>query len=170
VTALQLLPPRQLAVLVLRDVLGFHANEVAEMLDSTTESVSSALKRGRTSLQRRQPASRDREPPPIAESPAEQALVAKFVRAYESADLDALVALLTDDVFMSMPPMPLEYEGREVVARFCALLSALAASTTSCRPARTVSRRSGSTYMPLAVSAMALASSCSPSPAIGSAP
>jgi RNA polymerase sigma-70 factor (ECF subfamily) len=48
--------------------------------------------------------------------------VAKFVSAYESADLNALVALLTDDVFMSMPPMPLEYEGRDVVARFCACL------------------------------------------------
>ena len=46
--------------------------------------------------------------------------MAKFVRAWESADLDALVALLTDDVFMSMPPMPFEYEGRDVVARFCA--------------------------------------------------
>jgi RNA polymerase sigma-70 factor (TIGR02960 family) len=122
VTALQLLPPRQLAVLVLRDVLGFHANEVAEMLDSTTESVNSALKRARASLQRRQPACADCEPPPIAGSPAEEALAAKFARAYESADLDALVALLTDDVFMSMPPMPLEYEGRNVVARFCALL------------------------------------------------
>jgi RNA polymerase sigma-70 factor (TIGR02960 family) len=122
VTALQLLPPRQLAVLVLRDVLGFHANEVAEMLDSTTESVNSALKRARASLQRRQPASADCAPPPMAGSPAEGALVAKFVRAYESADLDALVALLTDDVFMSMPPMPLEYEGRDVVARFCTLL------------------------------------------------
>ena len=122
VTALQLLPPRQLAVLVLRDVLGFHANEVAEMLDSTTESVNSALKRARASLQRRQPASADCEPPPIAGSLAEEALAAKFARAYESADLDALVALLTDDVFMSMPPMPLEYEGRNVVARFCALL------------------------------------------------
>ena len=122
VTALQLLPPRQLAVLVLRDVLGFHANEVAEVLDSTTESVNSALKRARASLQRRQPASADCEPPPIAGSPAEEALAAKFARAYESADLDALVALLTDDVFMSMPPMPLEYEGRNVVARFCALL------------------------------------------------
>ena len=122
VTALQLLPPRQLAVLVLRDVLGFHAHEVADMLDSTTESVTSALKRARARLQRRQPASGDREPPPVAGSPAEDAVVAKFVRAYESADLDALVALLTDDVFMSMPPMPLEYEGRDVVASFCALL------------------------------------------------
>jgi RNA polymerase sigma-70 factor (TIGR02960 family) len=119
VTALQLLPPRQLAVLVLRDVLGFHAAEVAEMLDSTTESVNSALKRGRARLQRRQPTSGDREPPPIAGSPAEEALVAEFVRAYEAADLDGLVALLTDDVFMAMPPMPLEYQGRDVVGRFC---------------------------------------------------
>ena len=48
--------------------------------------------------------------------------MAKFVRAYESADVDALVALLTDDVFMSMPPIPLEYQGRDAVARFCAIL------------------------------------------------
>jgi RNA polymerase sigma-70 factor (TIGR02960 family) len=112
VTALQVLPPRQLAVLVLRDVLGFPASEVAAMLDTTVDSVTSALKRARGALRRRRP-----EP---CESPAEDAVVARFVRAYESADLDALVALLTDDVFMSMPPMPLEYEGRDVVTRFCA--------------------------------------------------
>jgi RNA polymerase sigma-70 factor (TIGR02960 family) len=122
VTALQLLPPRQLAVLVLRDALGFRATEVAGMLDITIDSVNSALKRARSGLQRRRPASADREPPPGAGSPAEEAIVARFVRAYESADLDALIGLLTDDVFMSMPPMPLEYEGREAVARFCALL------------------------------------------------
>jgi RNA polymerase sigma-70 factor (ECF subfamily) len=115
VTALQVLPPRQLAVLILRDVLGFNANEVAGMLDSSVESVKSALKRARASLQ-----AVDREPPPASGSPAEDATVARFVRAWESADLDALVALLTDDVFMSMPPMPFEYEGRDVVARFCA--------------------------------------------------
>ncbi len=86
VTALQVLPPRQPAVLILRDVLGFHASEVAGMLDS----------------------------------PAEDALVAKFVRAWESADLGALVTLLTDDIFMSMSPMPFGYEDRDVVARFCA--------------------------------------------------
>jgi RNA polymerase sigma-70 factor (TIGR02960 family) len=118
VTALQVLPPRQRAVLILRDVLGFHASEVADMLDSTVESVTSALKRARASLQRRRTA--EREPAPAADSPAEQALVAKFVRAWESADLDALVALLTDDVVSSMPPMPFEYEGREAVARLCA--------------------------------------------------
>jgi RNA polymerase sigma-70 factor (ECF subfamily) len=122
VTALQVLPPRQLAVLILRDVLGFPATEVAAMLDSSVESVNSALKRARASLQRRRLPADDREPPPASGSPAEDAIVAKFVSAYESGDLDALVALLTDDVFMSMPPMPLEYEGRDVVAHFCALL------------------------------------------------
>jgi RNA polymerase sigma-70 factor (ECF subfamily) len=120
VTALQVLPSRQLAVLVLRDVLGFHATEVAEMLDSTVESVTSALKRARAGLHRQQSPTDQREPAPAPDSSSEQALVAEFVRAYESADLDALVGLLTDDVFVSMPPMPLEYEGRDVVARFCA--------------------------------------------------
>ena len=123
VAALQVLPPRQVAVLILRDVLGFHASEVAGMLDSTVESVNSALKRARASLQRRRPpADLASEPPPAVGSPTEDAIAAKFARAYESADVDALVALLTDDVFMSMPPMPLEYEGRDAVARFCALL------------------------------------------------
>ena len=120
VKALQVLTPRQLAVLILRDVLGFHAKEVADMLDSTVESVNSALKRARASLQRRRPPTADREPPPASDAPSEDAIVAKFVSAWESADLDALVALLTDDVFISMPPMPFEYEGRDLVARFCA--------------------------------------------------
>ncbi|HEY0473183.1 MAG TPA: sigma-70 family RNA polymerase sigma factor [Kribbella sp.] len=120
VTALQVLPPRQLAVLILRDVLGFHASEVAGMLDTTVESVKSALKRARAGLQRRRLAGADHEPAPAADSSAEDAIVAKFVSAFESADIDALVALLTDDVFMSMPPLPLEYEGRDIVGSFCA--------------------------------------------------
>jgi RNA polymerase sigma-70 factor (TIGR02960 family) len=122
VTALQVLPPRQLAVLILRDVLGFHASEVAGMLDTTVESVTSALKRARASLQRRRSPAAGREPALAPGSPSEDAIVARFVRAWESADIDALVALLTDDVFISMPPMPFEYEGRDVVARFCASL------------------------------------------------
>jgi RNA polymerase sigma-70 factor (TIGR02960 family) len=122
VTALQALPPRQVAVLILRDVLGFHAGEVAGMLEVTVDSVNSALKRARASLQRRQQPAAGRPPPPTAGSPAEDAIVAKFARAWESADLDALVALLTDDVFIAMPPMPFGYEGRNVVTRFCASL------------------------------------------------
>jgi RNA polymerase sigma-70 factor (TIGR02960 family) len=120
VTVLQVLPARQRVVLILREVLGYHATEVADMLDSTVESVTSALKRARASLQRRQPPTGEREGPPAPDSPAEQALAAKFVRAYESGDVDALVALLTADVGVSMPPIPLEYHGRDVVARLCA--------------------------------------------------
>ncbi|MBT2518177.1 sigma-70 family RNA polymerase sigma factor [Streptomyces sp. ISL-90] len=122
VTALQLLPPRQVAVLVLRDVLDYHADEVAEMLDSTVASVTSALKRARATLHERLPSTAGDESPPSPGSPAEAALAARFARTYESADLEALVALLTDDVFISMPPMPFEYEGREAAARFFAAI------------------------------------------------
>jgi len=120
VTALQVLPPRQLAVLVLRDVLGFHASEVSDMLDSSVESVNSALKRARTGLQLRLPSALDSERPPAAGSLQEEAIVARFVSAYESADIDALVALFTDDIFVSMPPIPLEYVGLDAVTRFYA--------------------------------------------------
>src|SRR6202522_769128 len=124
VTALQLLPPRQVAVLILRDVLGFRASELAGMLEVTLESVNSTLKRARASLQRRQQPAVGHQPPPAAGSPAEDAIVAKFARAWESADLDALVALLTDDVFLAMPPVPFGYEGRDAVTRYCASLFA----------------------------------------------
>jgi RNA polymerase sigma-70 factor (TIGR02960 family) len=121
VTALQLLPPRQRAVLVLRDVLGYHAREVADMLDATEESVSSALKRARGALHRRLTA--DREPAPPPGSPAEQAVVARLARALEANDVDGVVALLTDDVWLTMPPIPLEYQGRELAARFHAAVT-----------------------------------------------
>jgi RNA polymerase sigma-70 factor (TIGR02960 family) len=119
VTALQLLPPRQLAALVLRDVLGFHADEVAEMLDSTVESVNSALKRARAALETRLPPGPDGLALP-AQSHSEDAIVSKFVAAYESSDLDSVIALLTDDVFISMPPLPFEYQGRQPASRFFA--------------------------------------------------
>ncbi|BCJ38576.1 RNA polymerase sigma factor [Actinocatenispora thailandica] len=118
VTALQLLPARQRAVLILRDVLGFHADEVAAMLGATVASVTSALRRARASLRQRTPAGG--EPAPAPGSPAEHELVARFVRAFEASDVDALVALLTDDVRVSMPPVPLEYQGIGAVRRFYA--------------------------------------------------
>jgi RNA polymerase sigma-70 factor (ECF subfamily) len=117
VTALQLLPPRQRAVLILREVLGYHADEVADMLDSTVESVTSALKRARARLQQRLPAG-DADRPLSPDSPAEQELVARFVHAFEAGDVGALVELLTADVNLSMPPVPLEYQGRDAVGRF----------------------------------------------------
>jgi RNA polymerase sigma-70 factor (TIGR02960 family) len=121
ITALQALPPRQLAVLVLRDVLGFPASEAAEMLDASLPSVNSALARARTALLQH----RDGYPGAarsLATPAGEDAIVARFVRAYEDADIDALVELFTDDVFLTMPPMPLEYEGRRLAARFFSLL------------------------------------------------
>jgi RNA polymerase sigma-70 factor (TIGR02960 family) len=116
ITALQLLPPRQRAALILRDVLGFHASEAARMLDTTEESVTSALKRARATLERRQRS--PGEPAPRPGSGAEQKLVDQLTRAFESADVDGIIALLTEDVWLTMPPMPLEYQGRELAARF----------------------------------------------------
>ena len=81
VTALQALPPRQLAVLILRDVLGCHASEVADMLEATVDSVNSALKRARARLLRGRPQAAGTQPPPAPGSPAEEAIVAAFVRA-----------------------------------------------------------------------------------------
>jgi RNA polymerase sigma-70 factor (TIGR02960 family) len=116
VTAVQLLPPRQRAVLILRDVLGYRASEVAQMLDSTNESVTSALKRARTTLERQIQPAADREPPPPPYSAAEKELVERLTRAFEASDVEAIVALLSEDVQFAMPP--LEYHGRELAGRF----------------------------------------------------
>jgi RNA polymerase sigma-70 factor (TIGR02960 family) len=121
VTAVQLLPPRQRAVLILRDVLGYRANELAQMLDSTPESVTSALKRARATLEREMPPAGDRDPPPPPHSAAERQLVERLTRAFENSDIDAIVALLSEDVQFVMPP--LEYHGRELAARFLAAVT-----------------------------------------------
>jgi hypothetical protein len=118
VTALQLLPPRQRAVLILRDALGFRASEVADILGSSEESVTSALKRARASVQRRLRPSGERPPPPPPGSATEQELISRLTRAYENGAVQDLVALLTDDVLLTMPPIPLEYQGRELAAQF----------------------------------------------------
>src|SRR5262249_29604977 len=123
VTALQLLRPRQRAVLVLRDVLGFHASEVAEMLDATEESVKSALKRARGTLRSELAGCSTGEPAPPPNSAAEREIVARLARAYEAGDVDGIIELLTDDVWLTMPPAPLEYHGRELAARFLKIVS-----------------------------------------------
>jgi RNA polymerase sigma-70 factor (ECF subfamily) len=118
VAALQHLPPQQRAVLVLRDVLGFHAAEVAEMLDTSDASVNSALQRARATLETRGPT--DRERAPLPRSPREREIVARFAEAVESGDVDGMVALLTEDALLTMPPLPLEYQGRDAIAAFLA--------------------------------------------------
>lgn len=121
ITALQLLPPRQRAALILRDVLGFRAAEVAEILGTTEESVTSALKRARATLSRQEPKADDAPAP--ARSEVGQALSARFVSAFESGDVGAIVELLTEDAWLRMPPMPLEYQGRELAGKFLATMA-----------------------------------------------
>lgn len=116
VAGLQQLPPRQRAVLVLRDVLGFRSAEAADMLDSTEISVNSALQRARAALSTQLPG--DRERAPVPRSPRERAVVGRFVDAFESADVKRLVELLADDAWLAMPPEPVEYQGRTAIAEF----------------------------------------------------
>jgi RNA polymerase sigma-70 factor (TIGR02960 family) len=123
VAGLQHLPPRQRAVLVLRDVLGFKTTEVADMLGSTEASVNSALQRARSTLQARLPAG-ERERAALPRSAAERALVGRFADAFEGGDVDGVVALLTDDAWLTMPPEPLEYQGPAAIARFLSTVPA----------------------------------------------
>jgi RNA polymerase sigma-70 factor (TIGR02960 family) len=118
VAALQELPPRQRVVLVLRDVLGFRAAEVARILDTTEDAVTNALKRARRALPG--PAA---ERAPLPNSPGERRIVDDFVRAFEAGDVAAVVALLTDDAWLTMPPLPLEYQGVDAVRNFLATVA-----------------------------------------------
>lgn len=113
--ALQQLPPKQRAVLVLRDVLGFRAAEVATILDTTESAVTNALKRARHALAQ---VPSGREDAPLPNSPQERRVVADFLRAFEAGDVDAIVATLTDDAWLTMPPLPLEYQGPDAIRNF----------------------------------------------------
>jgi RNA polymerase sigma-70 factor (ECF subfamily) len=114
VAGLQHLPPQQRAVLVLRDVLGFPAAEAADILGTTHAAVNSALIRARAGLRPDQ----DPHDVPVPKSPAEAAIVDRFVSAFERFDLDELVALLTDDAKLTMPPEPAEHRGPQPIAGF----------------------------------------------------
>jgi RNA polymerase sigma-70 factor (TIGR02960 family) len=117
IVALQALPARQRAVLVLRDVLGFRTAEAAEMLDTGELSVKGALQRARAALRARLP-DREHERAPRLDSVRERQLVGRFADAVENGNVDELVALLTDDARLTMPPLPLEYQGRHPIGAF----------------------------------------------------
>jgi RNA polymerase sigma-70 factor (ECF subfamily) len=110
--AIQELPGRQRAVLIFRDVLGWTAPEVADLLESTVASVNSALQRARGTIERHLPA-----PDPVVARPAERELLDRYVDAFERDDIDALVALLREDAMLRMPPQP-SVVGAVQVARF----------------------------------------------------
>ncbi|HEY4023793.1 MAG TPA: sigma-70 family RNA polymerase sigma factor [Pseudonocardiaceae bacterium] len=114
VTTMQTLPPRQRAILLLRDVLGYRGAEVADMLDTTETAVASGLKRARAALAARTPGSTA----PLPDSPAERRTVAAFVTAFEQGDVAELVNLLTEDASVSMPPLSQEYVGYDAITHF----------------------------------------------------
>src|SRR3954452_4627975 len=133
VAGLQQLPERQRAALVLRDVLGFRTEEVAAMLDVTPQSVKGALQRARATLAERVP---DRERAPLPDSPAERELVELFSDAFEAGDPAGVVALLTDQARLTMPPLPLEYIGAEAITAFLDYRAEVRGAPLELRPTR----------------------------------
>jgi RNA polymerase sigma-70 factor (TIGR02960 family) len=118
--ALQQLPPRQRAVLLLRDVLGYRAAEVADLLDSSENSVTSALTRARATLDTRPP---DGDHAPLPHSPRERKIIDDFSLAFERGDVDAILKLLTNDAWLTMPPLPLEYQGHAAIGHFLSTIA-----------------------------------------------
>ena len=117
IAALQYLPPRQRAVLILRDVLGWHAPEVAELLGISTAAGNSVLQRARAQLERLAPEEDDiREPA----DPGVRALLNRYAAAFETADVRLLTELLREDAVLEMPPLPTWFAGRELIGRFLA--------------------------------------------------
>jgi RNA polymerase sigma-70 factor (TIGR02960 family) len=160
VAALQHLPPRQRAVLILRDVLAWRAAEAAEMLGTTTVAVNSALRRARAQLELAGPVEDDLAEPSDS---ARKALLDSYVEAFERADMAGLVSLLRADVELEMPPIPTWFTGREVVAGF--LTSTVFHSAGAWRlfptsangqPAAVVYERAGDGYEPHGVHVLTL--------------
>lgn len=117
IVGLQHLPAQQRAVLVLRDVLGYRAGEAAEMLETSEASVNSLLRRARAAFESRLPAT-GRERAPLPGSKLERDIVGRFAETVEHGDIDGMVALLTDDAWLTMPPLPHAYQGRNAIGAF----------------------------------------------------
>jgi RNA polymerase sigma-70 factor, ECF subfamily len=118
VAAVQALPPRQRAVLLLRDVLGLSAREAAELLETSVAGANSALQRARSTLDRERDAGRLTRPHTPLASADERELVRRFVESWQASDVDGLVRLLADDALLTMPSQPIRVEGREAVGEF----------------------------------------------------
>ena len=118
---------------MLRDVLGFRTEEVAAMLEVTPQSVKGALARARATLEQRVP---ERERAPLPDSPAERELVALFSDAVEAGDTARVVALLTDEARLTMPPLPLEYTGQAAIAGFLDYRAEIRGAPLELRPTR----------------------------------
>ena len=147
VSALQQLPPRQRAVLVLCDVLGFKNAEVADMLDTGDTAVKGALQRARAKV-RSQVEAGDRERAPAPNSARERELVGRFADAVESGDVDDVVALLTDEALLTMPPQPLEYCGRQAIAAFLRHRAELRGAALQVVPTRANNQPAFGCYLP----------------------
>jgi RNA polymerase sigma-70 factor (TIGR02960 family) len=154
IAALQGLPPGQRAALVLRDVLGFRTAEVAAMLDMSEASVKGALQRARAALRARLPAT-ERERAPRPNSARERQLAGRFADAVESGDTDEVVALLTDDALLTMPPQPLEYQGHEAIGAFLRHRAELRGAALRVVPTRANTQPAFGCYLPDAHAAIA---------------
>jgi RNA polymerase sigma-70 factor (TIGR02960 family) len=154
IVALQHLPPRQRAALVLGDVLGFRTAEVAEMLDTGEASVKGALQRARATLRARRPAA-DRERAPGPDSAAERRLVGHFADAVQRGDVDGMVALLTGDALLTMPPQPVEYKGHAAIAAFLRHRDELRGIPVRVVPTRANTQPAFGCYLPDAHAAIA---------------
>jgi len=122
--AVQVLPPRQRAVLLLRDVLGFPASEVGELIGSSSAGVNSALQRARATLDHWGAEGRLDIGKTPASDDVQKSLVQRYVEAWEAIDIDGLVSLLREDAVMTMPPSPLIFHGRQAIGEFFATVPA----------------------------------------------
>jgi RNA polymerase sigma-70 factor, ECF subfamily len=143
IVALQALPPRQRVVLVLRDVLGFRTAEVAGMLDTGEIAVKGALQRARATLK-----AHDTNRAPRPATAQDRELVARFAEAIESGEVEDVIALLSDDARLTMPPLPLEYQGHEAIGAFLRFRAELRGAALRAVPTRANGQPAFGCYLP----------------------